>query len=57
MRFFSRKLAQLKNKTPETMFAENLHNPAMRVNYDSLLTEVLAFWVIIWKDFQMHCLT
>ena len=55
MRFFSRKLAQLKSKTPPgTEFVEELHHGPMRIDYDSLYSEVLAFLPTIPKEYAKN---
>jgi ubiquitin-protein ligase len=55
MKFFARKLALLKKQTPKTTFPSFVvHHPAMSVDYDSLLTEVLAFLPTIPEEFAVN---
>ena len=55
MKFFARKLAQLKAKTPAgTQFVQEIHHPATRIDYDSLLTEVLTFMPTIPKSYAVN---
>jgi ubiquitin-protein ligase/acetolactate synthase small subunit len=54
MKFFARKLALLKKQTPKTTFQHEIHHGAMVVDYDSLLTEVLAFLPTIPQEYAVN---
>lgn len=55
MRFFARKVAQLKSKTPPgTQFVQEIHHEAMRIDYNSLLSEVLAFLPTIPEEYAKN---
>jgi len=55
MKFFARKLALLKKQVPVgTSFVREIHHEAMRVDYDSLLSEVLAFMPTIPEEFAKN---